>query len=141
MFQSDELYENDFFGWTTEQANLLKTGELEKLDIENLMEEIESLGRSEKRALKSYLVNLLLHLLKSRYQPEKKTWSWELSIRNSRDDFLECLDENPSLKPKLDDILISAYRSARRKAEGETGLDENVFPEICPWGKEDLIWQ
>jgi hypothetical protein len=138
MIQTNQEYDTDFYGWSEHQAELLKNKEFDKLDILNLIEEIETLGRSEKRTLKSYLIILLIHLLKVKYQPEKHTRSWDLSIKNSRREFMECLSENPSLKPKLLDILESAYFSARISAIQQTGLEEEIFPIECPWTIEEL---
>lgn len=126
-------YDKDFFKWTKNQASLLKKQEFSKMDIENLIEEIESLGRSEKRTLQSYLEVLLMHMLKTTYQPEYHTKSWDLSIRNSRVKARQVLDENPSLKPKLGEIIKKAYELARLGAAQETGLDETLFPKECPW--------
>lgn len=131
-------YEKDFFKWTKTQAKILKKLEFEKLDIEHLIEEIESLGKSEKRALKSYLEVLLTHMLKYLYQPDFRSRSWELSIKHSRNKFKEVLSDNPSLKSQLESIILSAYKDARLKAALETQLPENTFPEECPWGKKQI---
>jgi hypothetical protein len=74
-------YETDFYGWTQQQAHLLKTGCLSSLDVANLIEEIETMGRSEKRELDSRLMVLLVHLLKWKYQPKRRGRSWELTIQ------------------------------------------------------------
>lgn len=131
-------YDRDFFKWTKDQVKFLKKGEFTKLDIDHLIEEIESLGRSEKRALESYLSNLLLHLLKIQYQPNKRTKSWDLSVKNSRHKIHVLLKENPSLKRYLPSILSEAYFTARLNAISETGLDESEFPEDCPWILEQI---
>lgn len=132
-------YEKDFYKWTQQQAELLKDEKWKKLDIENLIEEIESLGRSEKRTLKSYLEILLMHMLKAEYQPEKHTRSWDLSIKNSKFKANKILKENPSLKPTLNEILKDAYFSARLDAALETGLDEKKFPKECPWKNKEIL--
>lgn len=134
-------YDMDFFKWTEKQASLLKKQEFSRLDIANLIEEIESLGRMEKRTLQSYLELLLMHMLKVEFQPEKHTKSWDLSIRNSRQKFKQVLAENPSLKPKLKEILEYAYKSARLDAAQETELEENIFPEKCPWSIQKILFE
>lgn len=134
-----DLYDKDFYKWTKSQANLLQKGEFTKLDIENLIEEVESLGRSEKRTLSSQLEILLMHMLKAEYQPEKHGTSWDLSIKYSRNKSKKTLDENPSLKPKLKEILKDAYSSARIDAALETGLEEDTFPEECPWSLKHIF--
>ncbi len=136
----EELYEKDFYKWTSTQSKLLRRGEYSKLDIQNLIEEIESLGRSEKRTLRSYLTNLMMHLLKIKYQPNKHTKSWDLSVRNSRIEAKRQLTENPSLKSKITKIVEEAYLSAVIAAAFETGLDEEIFPKECPWNIKDLIY-
>lgn len=131
-------YEQDFYGWTQEQAALLRAGRLADLDIENLIEEIETMGRSEKRELESRLIVLLQHLLKWKYQDVRRGRSWELSIIEQRLKFDETLDENPGLKPKLDEVLVKAYKFAVIQASRETKLSIKVFPESCPWTFEQI---
>jgi len=132
-------YEQDFYGWTQEQAALLKAGRLNDLDITNLTEEIETMGRSEKRELQSRLTVLLLHLLKWQHQPERRGRSWTLTIEAQRVDFQDVLSDNPGLKPHLPGLLEHAYRLAKVKATQETGLDRNIFPVQCPWTLDQLI--
>ncbi len=132
-------YEKDFFKWVNTQAHFLRKKEFSKLDIENLIEEIESLGRSEKRTLQSYMEVLLMHMLKTKFQSEKRSKSWALSIKNSRLKIKQVLEENPSLKPKLPDIIKKSYESARLDAAQETDLDEKTFPKRCPWSKEEIL--
>ena len=132
-------YEKDPYAWSLEQADFLRRKEYYKLDFEHLIEEIECLGKSEKSALRSYLEITLMHMLKSKYQPEKKTRSWDLSIKNSRRHANIVLKENPSLKHKLNDILKDAYKGAIIGAALETDLDEKVFPKECPWTIEEIL--
>ncbi len=131
-------YDKDFYSWTVEQAKLLKHGRFAELDIENLIEEVETMGRSEKRELESRLTVLLLHLLKWKYQEVRQCRSWELSIIEQRLKFEETLEENPGLKHKLDDILKKAYRYAVIEASKETKISIKIFPEICPWDIERI---
>ena len=94
-------YENDFYLWTQQQADLLRQGQFNRvdLDLENIAEEIESMGKRDRRSVSSYLQNVLLHLLKWRYQPERRGTSWRLSIENGRYQVVDLLEESPSLKP------------------------------------------
>lgn len=134
------VYEKDFFKWVKNQTKFLKRGEFSKLDIDNLVEEIESLGRSEKRALQSYLEILLMHKLKVKFQKLKiDSVSWNLSIDESSSKSQKTLSENPSLKPKIKEIVEDAYFYARIKAAKETKLDIGTFPETCPWGIKDIF--
>jgi len=132
-------YHHDFYGWTQEQADLIKAGKWQELDIENLIEEIEAMGRSEKRALDSRLTVLLTHLLKWQYQPARRGKSWELTIKGQRRACLDILDDNPSLKNKLDDLFVKSYSKAIIEAAKETGLDETTFPEHCPYRLSQLF--
>lgn len=132
-------YNADFYGWTQEQAALLKAGRLAELDIENLLEEVETMGRSEKRELDSRLTVLLLHLLKWQYQPVRRGRSWQLTIKGQRINFSETLFENPSLKPQIDTILKKAYAKSIVKASQETALDEQNFPGSCPWTLSQIL--
>lgn len=132
-------YEQDFYSWTQEQAKLLRSGQLDYLDIPNLIEEIETMGRSEKRELESRLTVLLLHLLKWKYQEIRRSRSWQLSIDEQRIKFEETLEENHGLKPKLDELLKKAYRLAVIQASRETNLSKSIFPEYCPWQLNQLI--
>jgi len=133
------LHEKDFFKWTRKQAACLKKQEFSNLDIENLIEEIESLGRSERRTLESYLEVMLMHMLKVKSQPQRHSKSWDLSIKNSRQKFKKVLKQSPSLKSKFAEILKDAYASARLDAALETGLDEKVFPINCPWTMDQIL--
>jgi hypothetical protein len=131
-------YDQDFYSWTQEQAELLKHGRFSELDVENLIEEIETMGRSEKRELESRLTVLLLHLLKWKYQEVRRDRSWELSIIEQRLKFEETFEENPGLKQKLDEILKKAYKFAIIQASKETKISRNVFPEKCPWSLDKI---
>lgn len=126
-------YEHDFYGWTQEQAALLRARRLNDLDIDNLIEEIESMGRSEKRALESSLTVLLMHLLKWKYQPQRRSRSWQLTIKTQRINFSKTLRENPGLNPKFAQCLVDAYQIAVLKAAQETDYDTSIFPVECPW--------
>jgi Domain of unknown function DUF29 len=112
------LYDQNFFAWRRQQADLLRAGDLARADIEHIAEEIESLGRTERRELISRLTVLMLHLLNWRHQPEKRGASWEASIRVQRNRLADHLEDNPSLKPLLPQALLSACRDAALEAVG-----------------------
>ncbi len=133
-------YETDFYLWTQQQAALLRQGEFNRLDLDcvNIAEEIESMGRRDRLSLRSYLHNILLHLLKWCYQPERRGTSWKLSIRNGRRQARNLLKESPSLKPLLAEIAEDEYPSAREDAADETGLPLAAFPETCPFTLEQI---
>lgn len=132
-------YEKDFSNWTKSQAKLLRNKKFLNLDIDNLIEEIESLGKSEKRVLLSHVIILLLHLLKRDYQSKKHTKSWDDSIENARVEIDLILLDSPSFKRELPIIIEKAYKYARKKAIIETGLEESMLPDSCPWKAKELF--
>ena len=136
---SDALYDRDFFAWANEQAALLRSGRLSEADIAHIAEEIESLGKAEKRELVSRLTQLLLNLLKWQYQPNRRGPSWEATITVQRDDLADHLADNPSLQPRLPEISANAYRKAAITAHGETNLPMQIFPTVCPWSFEQIM--
>ncbi len=136
---SNNLYETDFYAWTLEQSKLLKEGNFEYLDITHLVEEIESLGRQERRELESHLGVLIGHLLKWDYQPEKRSKSWRATIREQRRSAQKLLLQNPSLKPYLLETMADAYESGKNLVIGETPLDDGDLPENCPYTFEQLF--
>ncbi|ACK65312.1 protein of unknown function DUF29 [Rippkaea orientalis PCC 8801] len=133
------LYETDFNLWLEKTVELLKQKKLDQLDIENLIEEIEAIGRSEKKGLRSNLEQLLMHLLKWKHQPNKRTGSWECSILEHRNRMLEDLEEIPSFQPYFDEVLDQCYQNARKYAEAETCLSLDTFPEVCPFTKIEIL--
>ena len=134
-----DLYDADFYAWATEQAALLRAGRLHAADIAHIAEEIESMGRSEKRELTSRLSVLLTHLLKWDAQPVRRGRSWLLTIREQRREVAEVMDDNPSLRPLLPALLAEAYARALLAAQRETGLPESAFPAACPWTFEQAM--
>ena len=136
---SNSLYDRDFYAWANEQAALLRAGRLTEADIENIAEEIESIGRSEKRELINRLVALLTHLLKWQFQPAFRGNSWRLTIEELRYRVDYHLGDNPSLKSQLDQALRTAYRSAANEASIETGFARGTFPAECPYSYEQMM--
>ena len=132
-------YETDFYQWTRDQLKILKNGEFNNLDIGHMIEEIESLGNSEKNAIESHLIILLLHLLKIKYQPTMYCKSWENSVENAKFRIKRLVEKNPSLRTKVSEFLADAYFSARLQASSETGLETKLFPKKCPWTIEELF--
>lgn len=131
------LYDRDFVAWTEQQAALLRSNDLSALDREHLAEEIASVGASERRELRRRLARLLQHLLKWKYQPDLRSRSWSTTIRAQRDELAAILDDSPSLRPTLPDVLAGAFGRAREWALEETGL--LALPEACPWGVEQVF--
>ncbi|MBE9005921.1 DUF29 domain-containing protein [Fortiea sp. LEGE XX443] len=136
-----ELYDQDFLEWTQQQAEYLKKGLWAELDVEHLVEELEALGRSEQKELGSYLQVLMMHLLKSQYQPEQRTESWNNTLSNCRDKIQDCLEDTPSLRRFLQDVewVEKYYRRARRDAAKETQKPLEIFPNECPYTIEQIL--
>ena len=137
--RNSQLYEHDFYAWANEQSALLRAGRLSEADIEHIAEEIESMGRSEKRELASRLKVLLAHLLKWQHQPGNRGNSWRLTIEEQRREVTDHLADNPSLKDRLPEAIASAYPGAVLVAARETGLGREIFPAACPWSFEQII--
>lgn len=133
------LYETDFYAWTVEQSQLLKAGAWQQLDISNLVEEIESLGKQQRQELRNRLRVLLGHLLKWEFQPAKRSKSWRISIREQRREITLLLKENPSLKPYLNEAIVAGYASGVDLALRETNLDDHDLPTICPYSPEQIF--
>ncbi len=133
------LHDTDFHAWANEQAALLRAGRLAEADVANIAEEIESIGRSEKRELINRLAVLLLHSMKWRHQPVKRSPSWRATIEQQRIHLEDHLDGNPSLKSQLDQAMAKAYRYARIEAEHETGIPRNSFPTASPFTFEEAM--
>jgi hypothetical protein len=134
-----QLYDQDFFAWANEQAGLLREGRLSEADIDHIAEEIEAMGKSEKRELVRRLTVLLLHLLKWQHQPVFRSTSWGLTLEEQRNRLEDHLADNPSLKSGYGETIAAAYRNAVLGAARETGLDRKVFSIVCPWSFEQII--
>jgi predicted DNA-binding ribbon-helix-helix protein len=135
------LYDRDFHQWTQQQIACLQQEQWAELDVDNLIEELADLGRSEQKELGSYLKVLLMHLLKWQYQPERRTQSWKVTIANCRDSIQDCLEDSPSLQRflKETDWVAKYYRRACRDAAKETDLPADTFPAACPYTMAQIL--
>lgn len=135
------LYEQDFNLWIEEQARLLKESRFDLLDLENVIEELESMGRSDKHSLESHFDNLLMHLLKYRYQPDFRSTSWRGSIREARKQISKIMRDSPSLRPYLAQyaIIPKTYKSAITQAADEAGLPASTFPPELPFTLDEML--
>lgn len=131
--------EADYARWCAEQGALLRSGRLEALDRANLAEEIESLGRSDRREIESRLGVLLVHLLKWRFQAAKRSPGWRGTLREQRSRLARILADSPSLAGYPGEILADEYATARLKAADETGLPVDAFPDQCPFALTDVL--
>lgn len=135
------LYDNDVCEWSKTQSKLILDKRWDELDIDNIAEEIESLGKSYRRALRSQISRLLMHMLKLRYQPNMQTDSnsWQRSITQARRDIARLVNESPSLRREVEGGIKDEYDSAREDAAFETCLDEKVLPKECPWTVSEIL--
>lgn len=134
-------YEADVIAWANEQARLLRARRFDALDIEHIADEIEDVGKSEKREFKSRMAVLVAHLVKWQAQPERRGNSWRRTIHEQRRQVAGCLAETPSLKPNLaiPEWWAGVWADALDIATRETGRWYEAFPETCPWGFEQII--
>ena len=136
------LYETDFYAWTQRQAELMRERHFEELDVENVTEELEAMGRSEKRQLVDRLAVLIAHLLKWQYQPQERQYranSWLNTIEEQRERISDHLRENPSLKARLDEYFQNGYKYGVLKASKETGIEKKKFPADCPYTLKQVL--
>ena len=134
-----DIYEQDYCLWLEKVVQVLRDGNLSELDLPHLIEELESMGKSEKRAVYSNLKILLLHLLKYRYQPEKRSNSWRYSIEEHRQRIQEAFADSPSLKVYFSEQFERCYQDAKRLAAKETGLSPTAFPAEAPFTQADTL--
>ncbi len=133
MTSKNRQYEKDFYQWSLYTAALIRQGEFAKVDIEHVAEELESMGRSDKRELINRFALLMAHLLKWQFQPEKRSNSWKSTIKEQRLKIADLLEESPSLKHEIAPKLNHAYQQAMLIAVRETGLAETQFPKSNPF--------
>lgn len=132
-------YEQDLVAWAEANARLLRTGRLAEVDAEHIAEELEDVGKSERRALGSQLRNLMLHLLKWQFQAGLRGPSWRRSIQNSRQEIQIVLADSPSLATQVAQMVGQEYPRALRLAVTETALPAQGFPAECPYSAEQLL--
>jgi hypothetical protein len=137
--ERQSLYERDFYLWVEEQSVLLREGRLDELDVANLLEEVESMGRSEKRAIKSNLIVILIHLLKYQFQPDQRSSSWRGSIVEHRRRLRDDLKDSPSLHGYASEVFREAYEDAREQASVESGLLLRALPKSSPYTLEQTL--
>lgn len=130
---STPSYNEDLNAWLQQQISYLRDKKFEQLDIENIIEEIESVGKTERRSMKSHFVILIGHLLKLQYQPEKASNSWYSSIDNAQEEINEIIEDSPSLKREMQEKFDAAWTGAIKLAVRDTGLPRSKFPLTCPW--------
>ncbi|CAD5938850.1 hypothetical protein PCC9214_01785 [Planktothrix tepida] len=136
---NSSLYEEDYHLWLMNTIHQLQQGKLAEVDMVNLIEELEAMVRSEKKAIRSNLRILLIHLLKYKYQSEKRTNSWLFTIREHRKRLRDDFKNSPSLKRYFLDVFEECYQDARELTADETGLTVDTFPVESPFSQEDTL--
>jgi hypothetical protein len=137
--QTTTLYDQDFYAWTQRQMELLQAGRWNELDIANLIEELDSLGKQQRQELRNRLEVLLGHLLKWRYQPEGRSKSWRATIHEQRQKIQRHLRENPSLKPYLPEAIEIGYEQGLNLLDRETPVDPKQLPQVCPFSEFEIF--
>jgi len=133
------LYETDYLQWIETTVEKLRSQDYSNIDWENLIEEIESMGRSERKSIRSNLIVVLIHLIKWQFQPELRSRSWQSSIFEHRRRINDDIKDSPSLKPYLQEVFDQCYSDAVKQASIETGLHIQVFPQLCPYTSIEVL--
>ncbi len=136
---ANDLYEIDFYAWTQQQAELLRERRFDHLDLENLVDEVESVGKSEKREIQTHIELLVAHLLKWKYQPGSRGSSWRRTVFEQRQRIAAVVRDSPSLKSFQRKQVSDTYRAARLLAAQETGIAFGLFPDECPFTPDEVL--
>lgn len=129
----EQEYKTDFYAWIIHNTDLMRQGRLSEIDIEHIAEELEGMGRSEKRELINRLAILMAHLLKWQVQPGLRGNSWKYTLKEQRIKISDLLEDSPSLNHELEEKIDHAYEQAVLIAVRETGMEESRFPKECPF--------
>jgi len=132
-------HNEDFYGWAIANASLLKQGKLKEVDMENIIEELEEMGRSEKYQLINRFSILIAHLLKWKYQPELRGRSWSGTIKEQRHRIERLIKQNPSLKHETPEAIQEGFSDSKDLIEKETPIDLNLLPSECPYTFEQIM--
>jgi hypothetical protein len=131
-------YQNDFYGWLTATSRLIREGRFSEVDAAHVAEELEGMGRAEKREMINRLTVLLTHLLKWQYQPARRSRSWQNTLAVQRSDLCDLLEDSPSLQYEIAAALPKAYAKALLLVEEETGLEVGSLPAASPYSFDQI---
>ncbi|MFM7368445.1 MAG: DUF29 domain-containing protein, partial [Sphaerospermopsis kisseleviana] len=140
--KTQTLYDQDYYLWIKTTINQLRTGQFSAVDLENLLEELETMGRSQKRTIKSLLIKLLVHLLQLKYweqEREQNQGHWKGEIRTFRIQIKDEIKDSPSLKPYILEIFDECYQEARKEASDRSQLPLDTFPVIPISSLEQIL--
>ncbi len=135
-------YDRDYYGWIQHNVSAIREGRFKDVDWPTVAEELEDMGKSERRALRSQLARLLAHLLKWSYQPEARQLrehSWRAAIENARNSVRELVEESPTFRPQLAELFSSAYFGGVAQAAAQTNAPMETFPVVCPWSLDQAM--
>ena len=134
-------YESDVVAWANEQAQLIRAGRFDQLDVAHIAEEIEDVGKGEQRELANRMAILLMHLLKWEFQPSHRSNSWTSTVREQRRSIARRLIKTPSLQNSLSDgdWLDDVWLDARSAATRDTGIEFDSLPAMCPWDMKQVL--
>ncbi len=132
-------YEHDFVRWIERQVRLMRAKQFAQLDLDNVIEEFDAMGRSQRHELRSRLEALLMHLLKCQFQPERKSGSWLGTLREQRSEVARLIEASRSLRKQVPDHADRAYEAAHDRAAAETGLSPSTFPAANPYSADQLL--
>lgn len=136
---ASQLYDEDFVVWAIETARLLRERRFEQIDIEHLAEEVEAMGRSQKHEVRSRLRVLLVHLLKWKHQPRRRSAGWQSTMTTQRTELRDLFEQSPSLRRQVSEALPRVYLDAAKLAAIETGLAADAFPRACPFSPAQIL--
>jgi len=136
-----QSYDTDVIAWANEQAAFIRAGRFDLLDLEHIADEIEDVGKSERRELRNRMAILLVHLLKWKFQPERRGHSWQRTIKTQRKELAECIADTPSLKVEVANSTWweKVWADTLIMVTKETGLDFEIFPDECPWQYQQIV--
>ena len=132
-------YQQDYYAWANQTAHLLREGRFGEIDALQIAEELESMGKRERRELVSRLSVLIAHLLKWQFQPARRSRSWRNTILTQREEIEALLEDSPSLRSELEALIPAAFARAGRLAEDETGIEQDVFGDNCPFTLKEIL--
>jgi hypothetical protein len=132
-------FDDDYCAWVEQQAAFLREGRLDAIDLENIAEELSDMGKSERVRVESALKVLIMHMLKWDQQPERRSRSWVATIAEQRRRIARRLQQSPSLRSKVGEMVEDGYDSARNWAAIETHLPDDDFPRECPYTWDDIM--
>ncbi len=137
---TEVAYDTDFFQWTRHTAHLIRAGRFNAVDLEHVADEIEDMGKRDRREMESRLIVLVMHLLKWQSQPLLREGStWRSTILEQRSQLSLVLRDSPSLRRVTRTEIPTIYKQSLRRASAETDISRDTFPSSCPYTATDIL--